>query len=337
MTSKELVRIAEENKKCYLKELYDIIARLFRQEDSMEEEIHPYQENIAQMIDAVCKEDVEFIGEADVLHNISVEMARKGYYDYACELLKYGLTMKKYAKNKDILADYLKYSTYSTDDNFEYAAECYKRLMLIDKKQWGWRPFDFSVEYLLALSEREEESKRLLDEALKLANEYKDQMYGRTDEYADRACHCLANVYQRRGDYDHYQSILQGAVKNLRKVPMCMLELADLMYQKGNYEEAGKYVFRCARMNTGDENSVSLGYPYILSALCRIMSVYEAVDAGKMGKEEIQEQIRLIEKDFRSSKYVLETDDRRLKNLKNQIDILKEQLDLKENDSIYEE
>lgn len=78
-----------------------------------------------------------------------------------------------------------------------------------------------------------------------------------------------------------------------------------------------------------------MGYPYILSALCRIMSVYEKIEEV-INSQEKEDIVKIIKKDYELAKSILGDNEKRVANLKKQIIILEKQLNVKDEDEIYE-
>lgn len=277
-----------------------------------------------EVADMVLADDVRLTGDVNAVHNAAVIYARKKYYDIACRILRKAIGMKKYSYNVDLLADYLKYSICFSDDDQEEADIYFTRLMSINRKRWNWRAYEFSIDYMLEVLESSPDSyEEKMEEILKLAKEYKDK--SKDKEYADRAYRELANVYLGDGNQSEGEKILREAVENIKKVPSCALQLADFYYKRGLYKEASGYIKQCILMNNDLEPSVSMGYPYILYALCQIREVYDKVEEqGNDGKDFYKKQIKEIEQKYKSAKSCLGEREERIVSLKKQIDLLKE-------------
>ena len=323
---KTMSELIQQEKKCRFEKLYEFIIKIFDTSD--EEDFEDKQEKtlkLGELIQECCKDDIGLIGDVGVLHNVSVELAKHDYYDFACNILEKGLSDKKYYLNIDLLADYLKYAIYSTYENLKKADKYYERLKMVEKGKWNWRAFDFSIDYLLALSEMEDVNRNsIFDEALELALIYKRLMKGTENE--DKAYHTLAEVYLKRGERKKFETIIKEGIQ-LKNAPLCTLKWAEYLFDKGEYVEAKKYIIECCRMNTEIDSKINLGYPYILSALSRIMVLYNDFDENEDEQmNEVQDELNRIDHDYNSAKMVLGESEGRVKNLKVQIDILKNQL-----------
>lgn len=276
-----------------------------------------------EVADMVLLDNIRLTGNVDAIHNVAVMYARKNYYDIACRILRKAIGMKKYSCNVDLLADYLKYSTCFSDDDQEETDIYFTRLMSINRKRWNWRAYEFSIDYKLEeLESSPDFYEDKMKEILKLANEYKDK--SKDKEYADRAYRELANVYLGDDNQIEGEKILREAVEDIKKAPSCALQLADFYYKRGLYKEAANYIKQCILMNNDLEPSVSMGYPYILYALCMIREVYDKVEEkGNENEEFYKKQIKEIEQKYRSAKMCLGEKEERVVNLKKQIDLLK--------------
>lgn len=281
-------------------------------------------QKVLEVADMVLTADIRLTGDVDAIHNVAVMYARKNYYDIACRILQKAIGMKKYSYNVDLLAGYLKYSTCFSDDDQEEANIYFTRLMSINRKRWNWRAYEFSIDYLLEDLESSLDSyEEKMEEILKLAKEYRDK--SKDKEYADRAYRELANVYIGDDNQTEGEMVLKEAVENLKKAPSCALQLADFYYKRGLYKEASFYIKQCILMNNDLEPSVNRGYPYILYALCMIREVYDKVEEkGTEDKEYNKKRIKEIEQKYKSAKLCLGEKEERVKNLKRQIDLLKE-------------
>lgn len=325
MTMEILINLIQEQKLCRYEQLYEVICfgRKNDEEESYESDLS-YEKQMRELIENCCKEDVELLGNTEVLHNISVELAKQKYYYLACMLLEKTLKGKKCFTNIDLLADYLKYSTYSSESEIRQAEEYYGRLQKIEKKLWSWRAFDFSIDYLLARSDTTEFKEDDLMEALKLALIYRAQMKNTPDE--DKALNTLAEVYLRKGETKKYEQILKQGIL-LKKAPLCTLKWGEYLFKKGDYANAQENILKCCKANTGLESVINIGYPYVLLALARIMNLYAHQDSEQdHTKNDFGMELKLIETDYQTAKEALGESNEQIKNLKKQIDVLKKQL-----------
>lgn len=285
----------------------------------------------------ILDDEVQLRGNVNAIHNLSVEYAKRDYFDIACKILKKALQERRNSYNIDLLADYLKYSINSSDEEIEFAEECFDRLNGINKKFWNWRAFDFAIDYLISSADWSmDDFEDRLKEGHKLAEEYKKR-FGETED-ADKAYHSLANVYLKNGDDESCNRLLKEALGKVKKAPLCALQLADTCFKRGLYEEAKEYVRKCIIMNSGNELSVSLGYPYILSAECSIALAYLYMESGNdERKENLEKNLESIENDYASAKECLGRREQRVMLLRKQIDVLKKQINIGADTENYEE
>lgn len=320
MTIERLIDEVKQDRICRMELLHESIQRALHSGSvDGEGDEADTEKKMCDTAALLLEEDVRLTGDADAVHNATVEYARKNYYDIACRILRKALGMKKYAHNVDLLADYLKYSGSSSEDDQEQADTYYAVLMKINKKKWNWRTYEFSIDYLLARLEWETDGfEAKMANILKLAEEYQEKY--KNSEYADRACRELADVYMENGDAERRERILKEAVETLRKAPSCAMQLADSCYKRGLYREAAGYIRQCILANNELDSNINRGYPYILYALCLIQETYEKTDTDKGF---VQRQLEEIEQYYDSAERCMESRDGQLAKLRTQIDLLK--------------
>ncbi|MBQ8994927.1 MAG: hypothetical protein IJ091_03845 [Oscillospiraceae bacterium] len=218
------------------------------------------------------------IGDADDWHNFAVDIARKDLFDLSCDLLECGLSI--YPKNIDLLADYLQYGI--SCGRTETCKEIYKTLCKIPKIRWGWRGYSFSVNYLKYLwdrSDSEKELKKLQDEMLNLAILFRE--YLPEDEESYR---CEADIYKMLHRGSEEESTLRAALSNLKIAPKCALRLSDLLFDRGDYDEALEQIQRGLNDATQTQLSVNESYLYYLMGLTKLAL---AQQAGTIVSEEV--------------------------------------------------
>jgi len=203
-------------------------------------------------------------GDADDFHNFAAELARKDEYTLACQVLECGLTM--FPKSVDLLSDYLRYGI--SCNKIEECKKAYKTLVKIPRRRWTWRGFAFSVDYLQYLIERSD-SDKVIDakekEILAIVADFRKYF-----PYSEESYRTEADVYKDLNMHDEELSTLQAGLDNVLVAPQCALRCADIMFERGRYEEAAKAIERCISDATQTQTSVNEGYSYYLSALCKI-------------------------------------------------------------------
>lgn len=335
MTIGILLKLIREQNVCKFEQLYDVITRGRENEDEEDYESHfTYEQQMKELIECCCQKDVVYFGNVAVLHNVSIELAKNNYYQFACMLLEKALKSEKCFANMELLADYLKYSIYSGESEIKTSEKYYERLQSIDKKLWNWRAFDFSIDYLLACSDTTGSKEDYLKHALELARIYRKQM--RDTPHEDKALNALSEVYLKTGDIKKFERTLEEGSR-LKKAPLCTLKWGDYLFKKGEYTEAKNNIIKCCKDIIGIENIINIGYPYVLSALTRIMELYECRENNHIQIEnEFETELKLIEGDYQTAKRALGESNEQVKNLKVQIDVLKKQINL-DDSSFYED
>lgn len=219
-------------------------------------------------------------GDADDWHNFAVDIARKDLYDLACDLLACGLTV--YPKNIDLLADYLQYGT--ACGRTEQCKAIYKTLSKIPKIRWGWRGYSFSVSYLTYLWERsdsEKELEKLQKEMLDLAAAFRKNL-----PYDEESYRCEADIYKLLHRKKEEEAVLRLALSKLKIAPKCALRLSDLLFDRGDYEEALTLIQRGLLDTMQTQRSVNEGYLYYLMGLTKMAIAQQAEQAGTPISEE---------------------------------------------------
>ncbi len=203
-------------------------------------------------------------GDADDWHNFAVDVARKDLYDLACDLLECGLSI--YPKNIDLLADYLQYGT--SCGRIENCKSFYKILSKVPKIRWTWRGYSFSVSYLTYLWERsdsEKELDKLQEEMLSLAAAFRENL-----PFDEESYRCEADIYKLLHKKKEEEDALRLALSRLKIAPKCALRLADLLFERGDYEEALTQIQRGLRDAMQTQRSVNEGYLYYLRGLTKM-------------------------------------------------------------------
>lgn len=214
------------------------------------------------------------IGDANDWHNFAVDVAGKDLYDLACDLLECGLSI--YPKNIDLMADYLQYGI--SCGRIENCKSFYKMLCKIPKIRWSWRGYSFSVSYLTYLWERsdsEKELEKLQADMLGIAAAFRQNL-----PYDEESYRCEADVYKLLHKKKEEEDVLRLALSNLKIAPKCALRLSDLLFDRGDYEEALALIQRGLRDAMQTQRSVNEGYLYYLSGLTKMALAQQAEQAG---------------------------------------------------------
>ena len=255
-------------------------------------------ENTTREIKKIIREvlDQEVVaGDGDDWHNLSVDLARCGYYDLACDILERGLV--DFPKNTDLLGDYLQYGV--SCGRIEQCTACYKVLQKIPKIRYTWRGFHFSINWMIYLWEQTDslkEMERLELEMKKMVAAYRE--YLPEDEESYR---CEAELYKTLKDRHMEERALNAALNTGYPAPKCALRLAHIYFNRGRYEEALETAKLSLKYSNSIQDDINIAFVYYLCGLCR-MGIYRGSN-GLYSAEHVEE----ICGDFNLS---LEADDR---------------------------
>ena len=238
-------------------------------------------------------------GTANDYHNFAVALARKSEYALACQVLECGLKM--FPKNVDLLADFLQYGVLC--DRLDDCKKYHKVLLKIPRRRWTWRGFAFLVDYLRFLNERSDSEKEIAAreaEMLEVASEFRT-FY----PYVEEPYSVEANIFKDLNEHEKELGALQSALENLEVAPKCALRCADILFERGKYSEAAEKIRRCISDANRTQSSVSEGYMYYLSALCKIANTQKSESTfDEASVIEIYSDFNIALKDLSGSSYV---------------------------------
>lgn len=203
-------------------------------------------------------------GDADDFHNFAVDLARRDEYALACDVLDCGLNL--FPKNVDLLADYLQYGV--SCNKLEECKKIYKTLIKIPRRRWTWRGFAFLVDYLQFLVDRSDSEKDIDSKEKEMLSIVED--FRKIKPYSEEAYRTEADVYRRLNMHDKEAETLKTALDTIKVAPKCALRYADLLFERGLYDEASDAIQRAISDATQTQTSVNEGYIYYLSGLCKI-------------------------------------------------------------------
>ena len=207
------------------------------------------------------KDEPKVTGSADGFHNFAVT-AVKTTRDYltAYEIVCKGLEL--HPTNTDLLADAVKYGY-----NCAELKACwvyYEKLKAIEKKQWTWRAFSFSIDFLCEVYSSDAETGKDYEKDIRsLADEYRKYLPDEEDS--------MFSLYEVKAKYDNADEafkLLEEALASKRTYPKCMLKYADLMVDNNEYDKAMKAVKKILKDPQSKDN-VNISYVYYLKALCQ--------------------------------------------------------------------
>lgn len=261
------------------------------------------------------------VGDPDDFHNLSLTLAYEDYFDLACIVLDAGLNIFPY--DTDLLADFLVYGI-----KCERRKDCskyYEKLIDIPKKAWSWRAYDFSIDYLLALSDYEivgeQEEKNLVE----LLNGFKQDFPNDERPYMSEA-----NYFTYLRKHDDAEVTLRQAIEKINVSPRCSLYLAKMYFDKGHYVETSKMLEHCKFLSAHIFSSSQIGRIYILSALCGIALYY--LEESNLNDFEREERAKRIYSDYKAASRTKERTSKEFNELMILIDVFSE----KSGTSVYE-
>lgn len=196
-------------------------------------------------------------GDENDFHNFATELARADYYEAACEVLKQGVIA--YPTNTDLLADYILYA--HKCGKHEVAREKFRQLKEIDRVDWTWRGFVFSIDYHIELlkGQKGDERKKTQSIIETLIEEFKQNL--RTDEKAYLAQFDYLEAIGKREDaLDVLKSFLDNGV--LKVSTQCCLRYVDRCLEMGDYAAAATYAKKGIAMTEEQESAESTAFWY---------------------------------------------------------------------------
>ena len=292
-SSYDYERVYEENPEYAngnmpLRHAVKIVAEIFDQYTNAREDLEAQTAELTSFIQKLLAQPV-VPGDADDWHNLAVDVARKDYFDLACDILEAGLA--EFSSNTDLLGDYLQYGT--SCRRIEQCRTYYARIKALPKVKYTWRSFHFSANWLTYLWEQcedEEELKLLTNELQELATQYRRYFPNSEESYL-----CEANIYRLIKDSKKELKILQQPISRGLPMPKCALRLADAFFEAGEYSKSLEMVQRSLNDANQVQQAVNESYLYYLSGLARLSLI------RKNGQLSNAEQIGEIYKDFEYS------------------------------------
>ncbi len=229
------------------------------------------EDMLSQMLEELDRkgDSIKLSGTENDFHNFAVSITKiLKDYDAATTIVSEGLKLHPY--NTDLLADAIEYGSSSST----YQKNCgqwYRTLKGIDKKNWTWRSFSFSIDYLM--SEYAKSSSVLsFDEILTLADQYQSYIPDREDAWLSKF-----NIYDQTNQREEGIHVLEEAMELFDSCPKCWLRYADIMMDRGKYENAEPVIKKILRDPKSSE-SVNMAYVYFLDSQCKMRRLINSDD-----------------------------------------------------------
>ena len=298
MSYNELIEVIREERVINLQDVSTLFKNLVNAEEDYEE--YSYVNSIRKKLKVLARMigDEEWTIHADEndYHNLAVDYARLNLYDCALEIIERGL---KKDLSPDLLADKILYG--SESGQRELCEQACERLIHLDKDSWGWRAYSFTIQYYLKKVKSLPKGKgrdRLKAQAYTLAEEFINYALLNPEDAADRAYFEKASLIKEigfdreGGKHVTQESVLKEGCTAINPAPQCALCLADIMLERGKYDEAISYLEQCKLAVNSVQPSINPAYVYLLYAMAKTSRlIKETVDGDYSGKETVVESI----------------------------------------------
>lgn len=256
-------------------------------DDDYEEDSIDKWEKIQGLANIACS-DAAF-GNADSYHNLAVEFAKLDFHECAIRVLEKGL--KQADASADLLADMILYGIeYGRLDKCDIA---YDQLMRLERAAWGWRAYSFVIKYYLEYANKYPNGElrtKCKNQAISMAKEFIEFAKKQSPKDIDRAYFMRASVHQVFGGEGNKDKILLEGISSVRLAPQCSLGLADSFFERGEYDEALKYLSKCNIATKKPQPDINAAYAHLLFALSKTQRLLENQSNDYKDKEgEIKE------------------------------------------------
>jgi tetratricopeptide (TPR) repeat protein len=229
-------------------------------------------------------------GDANDFHNFATELARVDYYEAACEVLKQGILM--YSTDTDLLADYILYA--HKCGKHEVAREKFQQLKAIDKVDWTWRGYVFSVDYLVDIikGQKGDERKKTQNDIESLISDFKKNL-----KQEEKAYLAESDYFEAIGERDKAIEVLKGVVDgNIVKVcPQCCARFIDRSLENGDYNTVATYAKRGISMAEEQESVETIMFWYYWALADDHKWFNENLSAEEPDKSSARRVIRLYD------------------------------------------
>ena len=196
------------------------------------------------------------------------------------------------------LADLIRYGISS--GQYHLCDEPYLTLSQISKSRWNWRAFSFSIDYLIEKInhiETDEEQYKLKHQALVLADQFIEK------EKSDQAYFKKANilsVFYGEGEEELTEGdVLQIGLEQVRVAPKCALRLADIMFDKGEYQKSIENLQKCCINTFNPQPDINSSYAFLLLALSKASKIFSENQEGN--NPEFEALVHSMYKDFHTA------------------------------------
>lgn len=305
MSYNELMEVIREEGIINLKDVSLVFRKLANaKKDDFEEYsyINSTRKKLRDMAQMICNESWKVFADDGDYHNLAVDYARLNLCDCALWILERGL---KETPSPNLLADKILYGSESGQDKL--CEEAYESLNRLDKESWGWRAYSFSIKYCLKKAKSLPKGKirdNLKEETYALAEEFISYAQLNPEDAADRAYFEKASLVKELGPGENekgitQESVLKDGCNAINSAPQCALCLADIMFERGNYDEAISLLNQCRLAINTSQPSVNPAYVYLLYAMAKTSKLIQENTDGDFSERE--SEIKLIYRDIHTA------------------------------------
>lgn len=266
---------------------------VFSESMSSKDGYYEQEDHIAELEELFMESDILWLGSSSSFHNFAVELTKAGRNHSACVVLEKGLSI--YPCCVDLLGDYLKYGV--DDMNWEKCDKCYYTLKALDRSDWNWRAYSFSIDFLLEKRKRVTsvlDRRTLRTEVLRLAKDFVEK------EGSDLAYFDLSNVYCELNRRFEEKATLELAITKKCFSPRCSLRLADIEISAGNYNQALDRLKIC-QTALKPQADINLAYVFLLKMLCKSSIFLNSILDDVSEKPSFEKDPSAIYKDYNSA------------------------------------
>ena len=233
------------------------------------------------------------VGSSDDFFNFAIELARLKDYDMACHMFKRGID--RYESSVDLLAGYLLYGI-DCDHHKENCAEYYNKLCSIPDKDWTWRGYSFSLDYLqtrkeMAGADNQQEKEWCETEIVRLIEAFRLKYKGNERVYLAEA-----RLYSSSEPEKEFR-ILEEAVNTLSNCPRCAYRYVELLIDRADgsddYKKALAALKKALKIKP-DNTDVNVADVYFLQGLC-LIEIERENDNGDIDEDKAIEIFRLFQ------------------------------------------
>ena len=243
------------------------------------------EEMLQKLLEAIraAEDQGELTGDADDFHNFSVSVSKLIQDNgVAFEIVQAGL--KIHPQNTDLLADALLYG-YNSGER-ERCKEYYKKLKAIDQCNWTWRAFSFTIDYMLDSRTSSGSENFTFGEILNVVEAYQK---AKPDD--ENAWLSEFKVYDRTNQREKGLEALKAADEKFDFCPKCWLRYADVLVDRGKFEEA-EPLLKKLRRNPKSTESINGAYMHLLDGQCKMAELMNS-DAYEDGEVEPKEVMKV--------------------------------------------